>query len=272
MDKKKYLEELLECSGHLNPFPMKTTDKSPDYGGYIKIKDKILLNNVQVEVATILESVGNPSDDQNIYMFLDTYEEIYGKIDRVDMIYIQVQEGENIEDVADRIKLRLAKFRNVPSENPDFTILTPEQLLSSFSIILNIITAFLAGIASISLIVGGIGIMNTMYTSVLERTKEIGTMKAIGAKNSDILKIFLIESGFLGLIGGIIGVVLGFLISKLTEIIALNYIGSDLLRAASPLWLIIGCLVFSFLIGLVSGYLPARQASRLRPVDALRYE
>jgi len=242
------------------------------FGKPIHTGDKIKINGVEVSVATILQPVGNPSDDQNIYMFLDTYEKIFNKTDRADAIYVQIQPGENVEDVASRAKQKLAKFRNVDVDDPDFSISTPEELLSSFDLILNIITAFLAGIAAISLLVGGIGIMNTMYTSVLERTKEIGTMKAIGAKNSDILYIFLIESGMLGLIGGLIGVALGFSLSKLIEIIATNYLSTTLLKAAAPAYLILGCLAFAFLIGLASGYLPARQASSLKPVDALRYE
>jgi putative ABC transport system permease protein len=144
--------------------------------------------------------------------------------------------------------------------------------LSSFDAILNIITVFLVGIAAISLLVGGIGIMNTMYTSVLERTKEIGTMKAVGAKNSDILWIFLFESGLIGFIGGFMGVLLGYGISKTVEIIAITTLNTTLLRAAVPAYLIFGCLGFAFLIGALSGTIPALMASKLKPVDALRYE
>jgi putative ABC transport system permease protein len=131
---------------------------------------------------------------------------------------------------------------------------------------------FLVGIAAISLLVGGIGIMNTMYTSVLERTKEIGTMKAVGAKNSDILLIFLFESGLIGLIGGIIGTLLGLGISKTVEFIAITSLHTTLLQAAVPFYLVGGCLSFAFLIGALSGTIPALMASKLKPVDALRYE
>ncbi len=143
--------------------------------------------------------------------------------------------------------------------------------MESFQVILNIIQIFLIGIAAISLVVGGIGIMNTMYTSVLERTKEIGIMKSIGAKNSDILIIFLIESGILGLIGGLIGIILGMSFSKLIELGA-KLAGYGMIQVSFPLLLILGTLLFSFLIGTISGVLPARQASKLKPVDALRYE
>ena len=113
--------------------------------------------------------------------------------------------------------------------------------------------------------------MNTMYTAVLERTREIGVMKAIGAKNSDVMLIFLIESGMLGLVGGLIGILIGIGISKTVEIIASKFIGG-LLKAYFPWYLIAGALIFSFLIGTISGVMPAMQASKMKPVDALRYE
>jgi len=112
--------------------------------------------------------------------------------------------------------------------------------------------------------------MNTMYTSVLERTKEIGIMKAIGARNSDILAIFLIESGILGLIGGVIGIALGYGIGKTAEFIAVSS-GVTILKVSYSLELIVGALIFSFLIGAASGTFPAIEASRKNPVDSLRY-
>ena len=114
--------------------------------------------------------------------------------------------------------------------------------------------------------------MNTMYMSVLERTKEIGVMKAIGAKNSHIMQIFLIESGFYGLVGGLIGVAVGAGIAKGVEIVAGGYLGTGLLRAEVPLSLVFGVIAFSLIIGIASGIAPAYRASKLNPVDALRYE
>jgi putative ABC transport system permease protein len=130
----------------------------------------------------------------------------------------------------------------------------------------------LVGIAAISLIVGGIGIMNTMYTAVIERTKEIGTMKAVGARNSDVLLVFLFESGLLGLVGGAIGIAIGYGLGKSAEYAATMALGTDLLQASFPWYLILGALAFSFVIGTMSGILPALQAAKLKPADALRYE
>ena len=113
--------------------------------------------------------------------------------------------------------------------------------------------------------------MNTMYTSVLERTQEVGVMKAIGAKNRDVWAIFLIESGILGFLGGLIGVIIGVVVAKLAEFI-IAQTGNSIIKAAMPWWLIVGALLFSFLVGAVSGVAPAYKASKLKPTEALRYE
>jgi len=126
----------------------------------------------------------------------------------------------------------------------------------------------LVGIAAISLLVGGIGIMNTMYTSVLERRKEIGIIKSVGARNSYVSLLFLIESGMLGTVGGIIGLLLGYGFSKVAQLAASMFDVS--LVPSFGFSLILGALLFSFLIGAMSGLLPARQAAKLQPVDALR--
>jgi putative ABC transport system permease protein len=234
--------------------------------------EKIIINGKEFKVVGVAESIGNPSDDKNIYMSSEDFKILFNSGERVDAIIVQVDDEKNIQEISEEINKKLIKYRGVTEKTKDFYISTPEELLASFDTILNIITVFLVGIAAISLLVGGIGIMNTMYTSVLERTKEIGTMKAVGAKNSDILWIFLFESGLIGLIGGIIGVLLGYGISKTVEIIAINALNTTLLRAAVPVYLLVGCLSFAFLIGALSGTIPALMASKLKPVDALRYE
>ncbi len=238
----------------------------------VKTGDKIIINGKEFKVAGIAQAIGNPSDDKNIYMSFDDFKNLLGTGDDVASIIVQVSDQNQIQEISDRINQKLIKFRGVTEKTKDFYISTPEELLASFDKVLNIITAFLVAVAAISLLVGAIGIMNTMYTSVLERTKEIGTMKAIGAKNSDVLFIFLSESGLLGLIGGVIGVLCGYLISKTIEFIAVNSLHTTLLKAAVPGYLLLGCLIFAFLIGALSGTIPAMTASRLKPVDALRYE
>ena len=205
-------------------------------------------------------------------MSFNDAKELFNSGDRVDYIVVQTKEGQDVGIVASAVKRKLISFRDVTEKTIDFEISTPEELLKSFSAILNIITAFLLGVAGISLLVGGVGIANTMYTSVLERTKEIGTLKAIGAKNSEILMIFVMESGFLGLVGGIIGIILGIIIGKIIEYIAVVYLGTTILKIATPWYLILGCMLFAFSIGAFSGLLPAMQASKIKPADTLRYE
>ncbi len=234
--------------------------------------DTIIINDVPFRVKGIMARVGNPQDDRQIYMPEADARQLFNIPRRVDAITVQINQGEDIEKVAELVDKKLENVRGVDEKTQDFTILTPEELLGSFGSILNIITAFLAGIAAISLLVGGIGIMNTMYTSVLERTREIGVMKAVGAKNKDILYLFLIESGILGLIGGAIGVAFGYTAAKTIEIIVTKQLATTLLRAAAPVYLVLGCLAFAFLAGTISGIWPAWRAGKIKIVDALRYE
>jgi len=239
---------------------------------YVKVGDIILLNNIEFEVVGILESVGNPGDDQNVYITIEDFKELFNSGDRVDYIYVKVKDEEKLKKTSDEVERKLMRHRNVDEKTKDFTILTPEELLETFGNVLNIITAFLVIIALISALIGGIGIVNTMYTSVLERKKEIGTMKALGARNSDILLIFVAEAGILGIIGGLAGVILGAGVAKTIEYLVKVYVGSNLLRASFHPLLILGCLSFGFIIGIISGLIPSYQASRLKPVDTLRYE
>ena len=155
-------------------------------------------------------------------------------------------------------------------DDTNFQVLTAAQIVEQINNVLGIVQVVLVGIAMISLIVGAIGILNSMYTSVLERTKDIGIMKAVGARNSDILKIFLIESGLMGFVGGIFGIILGIVVALIVGEIASNSGFLLLIKIEIPL-LLFG-LLFSFLVGMISGTLPAYQASKLKPVDALRYE
>jgi putative ABC transport system permease protein len=147
----------------------------------------------------------------------------------------------------------------------DFSVSTPADLLSTVGSITGVLTSLLSGIAAISLLVGGIGIMNIMLVSVTERTREIGLRKAVGAKSSDIVVQFLIESIILTLTGGVLGIVVGYLLAT----IAGHYIGFPPIITTNAIGLAVGISAF---IGLVFGVYPAIRASRLNPIDALRYE
>ncbi|MBS3093572.1 ABC transporter permease [Candidatus Pacearchaeota archaeon] len=237
-----------------------------------QLRDTITVEDVDFKVIGIRGKIGNPFDDNAISIPKETLKEILNIEDEESQIIVKTEKGFDPETVAKDIERRLRASRNEKEDQETFDVTTSEQLLETFQNIFMVVQGVLVGIAAISLLVGGIGIMNTMYTSVLERTKEIGTMKAIGAKNSHILTLFLIESGLLGLMGGIIGVILGISLAKAAEYVAGIYIGSPLLHASLNPLIIIGALAFSFIIGTLSGVLPAMQAARLRPADALRYE
>jgi putative ABC transport system permease protein len=238
----------------------------------VGIGNKIEIGTGEFRVVGTITPIGNPSDDSQVYIPFDIAREIFNKKDAVDMIIVQADEGINVNEVKADIEKALRRYRKVKEGEEDFSVLTTEQMLEIFSVIFNAVQVVFIGIAAISLIVGGIGIMNTMYTSVLERTNEIGIMKAIGARNSFIMLIFLIESGLLGLVGGAIGIGLGIGLSKGMEVIISTTLGITYLKAYFPLYLIIGSLFFSFIVGCISGVFPAMRAAKQSPVDSLRYE
>jgi len=236
----------------------------------IEVGNKILIRDEEFEVIGIFEKASTFTLNDAILMTEDDLKDLLDIGDEIDMIIVQVKDSKDIEQVAERIERAMRRDRSLDKGEEDFSVQTPLEALSTVNTILISVNAVVIGIAMISLIVGGIGIANTMYTSVVERKKEIGTMKAVGAKNSDILTVFLIESGLLGLVGGIIGVLIGSGIALLTANIANNFFGNDIILVNISLPLIISSVVFSFLIGVLSGAIPSYQASKLRPVEALR--
>ena len=238
----------------------------------VKLRDTINIQGKDFKVIGILERIGNPFDDSSLLIDEEELRDTFKLGDEVSQILVKVSDEDELSRVSEDIEEKLRKEKNEGKGKESFEVQTPEQLLGTISTVFSIVTAVLIGIAAISLVVGGIGIANTMYTSVIERTKEIGIMKAVGAKNSDVLTIFLMEAGLLGLVGGMIGIALGIGIGEVVEIIATRAIGSPLLNSTFSLPLVLGALAFSFIIGSVSGLLLARQAASLRPVDALRHE
>ncbi len=237
----------------------------------VKLRDRIKIRDKEFKVVGIMGPIGNPADDKSMIIPYDTSVDLF-EMDEISIIIVQTKDGVDVNQVTEAIKKELRDYRNVDEGEEDFRAYTFQQLMESFQTIFSIVQAVVIGIAAISLLVGGIGITNSMYTSVLERTKDIGIMKAIGARNSDIMKLFLIESGFLGLVGGAIGIVIGIGLSKTVEIVITKMYGIIYLKAHFPWYLILGALAFSFIVGSLSGVMPARQASKMKPVDALRYE
>lgn len=235
----------------------------------VSIGDKLIIEDIEFKVVGIQKKAGTGMHDALIRIPIEQAREIYDEPEEVSTIFALTELSEEPSEVAENIKKDLRRHRDVDEDEEDFSVQTAEQMIAQLNTILGVVTIFVVGIAAISLIVGGIGIMNTMYTTVLERTKEIGIMKSIGARNSNILLLFLFESGILGLAGGVVGVLIGLGISKVGEVVA-QQLGAEIFRASFSPLLILGALLFSYLVGTLSGILPARQASRMNPVDALR--
>lgn len=280
---KSMVEEMFSIDIH-DGRDLKKSDKLKAVFGYnyqlpekifkkpLKTGDVVKVNGHDVEIVGFYEPVGNPQDDSQIYFTEDAIELIFPAIiDKYQYVLARVDKNENAAAIAEKAIEKFRKYKGQKEGQEDFFIQTFEQAVEAFTSIMAVINGVLVLIALISLVVAAVNIMNTMYTAVLERTREIGVMKAVGAKNSDIMAMFIFESGLFGLIGGALGIFLGYLVAKLGEALAANA-GYSLLKPIFPMWLIIGCLMFAFFVGAISGLLPSVQASKLHPVDALRYE
>ncbi|MBU0980449.1 MAG: ABC transporter permease [Nanoarchaeota archaeon] len=238
----------------------------------ISIGDKIEINGEKLEVIGFYGQVGNAQDDSNIYMTLEGMESIFDDITgKYGWGLIRADKNEDPEALADKIQEKLRKYKGQEEGKEDFYVQTFADALATFSNIIGILNTILYVIALISLIVAFVNIMNVMYTAVIERTKEIGILKAVGAKNGDIFTIFVFESGFLGMLGGAAGILFGWAIASLGGLIA-SSAGYPLLTPIFPWYLIAGCLAFAFFVGALAGFLPALQASKQNVADALRYE
>ena len=238
----------------------------------IKSGQTISINGQEFKIIGIYEQVGNPQVENTITIDKASAKSIldFSKIG-YSQIIVQVQKGYDIDTVKDAITKAERKHRNVNANTQNFTVTSSTEILNAFKTILSILQVMIVGIASISLIVGGIGILNNMYTSVMERTKRIGTLKAIGARNSDILTLFFFESGLLGTIGGIVGIAVGLGIAYFVEYYAIMS-GFTLLVISINWALVSEILMFSFSLGVIFGLLPAFRASKMKPSVALRYE
>ena len=239
----------------------------------LEINDQLIINGKKFIIAGILNSLGNKQDDSTVTVDLDSFKDITGARKGAKIILARVEPGMSVNLTIENIKdnLRETRKRVRGADSPSFSVLSSEKVAGIVKDIMNMVQLAIFGFASIAIIVGAIGIMNTMYTSVHERIREIGIMKAVGAKRKTIILIFLIESGFFGLFGGLGGIVLGLGVAKLVEI-GIQSTGGFYLKASMSPWLIIFGLLFSFLIGCIAGYLPSRSAAKMKPVDALRYE
>jgi len=244
--------------------------QSNPIGKKVKIKKKTF------EVIGVMKERGTVAfqnfDDQ-VFIPIYTMQKSIEGINHITMMRMTVDKKENIDIALEDIKATLREqhgIKDTTGSEDDFTVRSADQALDIITTITNSLRFFLAAMAAISLVVGGIGIMNIMLISVNERTREIGLRKAVGANNDNILIQFLFESVVLTVLGGIIGVILGSIISFLVYIVA-NALSYDWAFHISFFSIILAISV-SMIIGLIFGIFPARKASLLEPIEALRYE
>ncbi|MDD5331500.1 MAG: ABC transporter permease [Candidatus Nanoarchaeia archaeon] len=236
------------------------------YDKEVHVNNQLIIKDTKIKVVGVMDEVGNPQDDSQIYMNIEDIRTLFNKTTEVTMIQAKVKPGYDINVVADKVTDKLEKQKE---EKESFIVSTPEQLLSQFGDILMLVQIILGGIASISLLVGGVGIMNSMYTAVLQRTREIGVMKSIGATNKTISLLFLIEGSLFGLVGGLLGIGLGTLIAYFVKYAA-EFAGYSILAIKINVPMLLFVLLFAVGVGLISSWLPARRAVKMKPVEALR--
>jgi len=229
----------------------------------------VRINKIDFKVIGVTKSKGGTgfsNQDDMIFIPLSTAQRFLAGSNYLSTIYVEVVNQESMTMAQEQITSLLLSSHNISNpELADFSIMNQADIVASVSSISNTLTILLGAIAGISLIVGGIGIMNMMLTTVTERTREIGLRKAIGAKKKDISLQFLTESVMLTFIGGILGILLGWILSY-----AVAYFGSTTTEVTS--WSIFLAFGVSAAIGIIFGYYPARRAASLNPIEALRYE
>jgi len=244
------------------------------FGQNNPIDERIKINQISFKVIGVMEERGSAAfqnQDEQVFIPLKTAQKIMLGVDHLAFIRAKVDQTKNIDLVIPQIKNILRFRHNIKDPTKDdFSVRSTDQALDLLGSITQALKVFLGMVAAISLIVGGIGIMNIMFVAVNERTKEIGLRKAIGAKRRDILIQFLIESATMTLIGGIIGIIVGIIISFLI-FIGVKYFGYDWRFIVTPFSIFVSTFM-AIAVGLIFGLWPANRASKLNPIEALRYE
>jgi len=246
------------------------SDIADGFDEEIRTQSQIYLAGKKFRVIGVIKPTGSSFApvDNVVFIPFDDAKELFNESlleNEISAIRLTLEEGTNVTTAADEIETIMLASHRVTEDEKDFGVISPEFINARFSEILDLITLFLGAIASISLIVGGIGISNTMFMSVLEKTREIGTMKAVGAREDQIRNIFLTESSMIGLLGGILGLALAVVVGlALTEFLELRFVFDYTVMA--------GALIFSIAVGLVSGTFPAMEAAKVDAMVALRYE
>ena len=236
----------------------------------VKTQSNIIMFGKKYKVIGILKPTGNSFApiDNVIFIPFDDARDMFNESlmeGEISAIRLTLKEGSDVDADAEWIEDQMMASHRVNKDTKDFMVVTPKFINDRFTTILDLLTLFLSSIASISLIVGGVGIMNTMFMSVLERRREIGTMKAIGATQRQIRDLFMVEAGMLGLAGGVLGLLIAVGIAYVLMLaFSLTFVFDHLVIG--------GAIAFSITLGLISGTKPAIDAAKVDPIEALRYE
>lgn len=234
----------------------------------VALNDRILIEGTPFVVVGVFESVGGTMGrgiDPSIFLPMRPAQHVLGT-DEISLVSVRVYDVARAEEIAKEIEEKIDA--NHGMEGFTFTS-TMVAMIDEIETVSVIIQAFLVGIASIALIVAGIGIMNSMLMSVMERTREIGIMKAIGATNGNILSQFLLEAGAISLVGGILGCIVGAGIAKVVSLGITEYVGMEMPWGVT-LWVLMGGVLIAIIVGVLSGLYPARRAMNMNPVEAMR--
>ncbi|TDK43166.1 ABC transporter permease [Antarcticimicrobium luteum] len=240
------------------------------FGNTDPVGDKIRMKSISCEVIGVLEAKGASSfgsdQDDIVMMPVRAFHRRIAGSSNVNLIYVAVRDGVSTDLASSEIEAVLREMRRIGTgEEDDFTVMDMKQLASMLTGITDVLTGLLAAVAAVSLLVGGIGIMNIMLVSVTERTHEIGIRLAVGAQARQVLQQFLVEAIVLSLMGGLMGIALGLGLAALAaQVMAIPF-------TPDP-WVVLGAFAFSALVGVVFGYFPARRAARLDPIEALRHQ
>ncbi len=237
------------------------------YDREVSVGSSIIVKGAPFSVVGIFEKTGDKDSDEAIYGDIDRMRELSGiGVDSITMTIVRVKEGQDTISVGKAVEALLEKRRG----EKDFQVLTPQQIVEQVAQAYRAVQVVFGGIAAVSFLVGGIGIANTMLMNVMERTREIGVMKATGATSLVVIKVFLTEAVIIGAVGGVFGILIGYGITAGINIAADTYLGEGVFHTAITPGLALLGMTFSLMVGLLSGIYPAYRASRLDPVVALR--
>ena len=253
-----------------------STVKKELFGDSDAIGQKIKIKKQNFEVIGIMKDRGTvafQNNDDQVFIPIKTMQKLIAGVNHISMMRLKVDSQENMDKAMSDVKTTLRERHGITDQsgiNDDFTVRSSAQAMDMITTITDALKFFLVAIAAMSLLVGGIGIMNIMLVSVTERTREIGLRKAVGANNKNIMVQFLMEAATITLSGGAIGIIIGSLVAILIAVVA-NFLGYDWSLSISISSIILA-LIVSISVGLVFGLYPARKASKLQPVEALRHE